>query len=72
LSIVPGIALSDHLSFWRQGFRALMVTDTAFYRYSYYHTVWDMPDRLDYEEFARVTEGLCGTIAALANDATGP
>ncbi len=68
LSVVPGIALSDHLSFWRQGYRALMVTDTAFYRYPYYHTALDLPDRLDYVEFAGATVGLCGTIAALAND----
>ena len=35
---IPGIAWSDHLPFWRQGYRALMATDTAFYRYRYYHT----------------------------------
>jgi Zn-dependent M28 family amino/carboxypeptidase len=68
LSIVPGIGFSDHLSFWRQGYRALMVTDTAFYRYPYYHTPWDVPDKLDYEAFARVTDGLCEAIVALAND----
>ena len=45
---VPGIAWSDHLSFWRQGYRALMVTDTAFYRYRYYHTPDDTPDKLTY------------------------
>jgi hypothetical protein len=65
--IVPGIAWSDHLSFWRQGYRALMVTDTSFYRYPYYHSPGDVPDRLDYESLARVTEGLCATIAALAD-----
>jgi hypothetical protein len=27
---IPGVAWSDHLAFWRQGYRALMVTDTAF------------------------------------------
>jgi hypothetical protein len=68
LSIIPGISWSDHLSFWRQGYRALMVTDTAFYRYPYYHTSWDVPDKLDYEALACVTEGLCKTIVALAND----
>jgi Zn-dependent M28 family amino/carboxypeptidase len=68
LGIIPGIAWSDHLSFWRQGYRALMVTDTSFYRYPYYHSPWDVPDRLDYESLARVTEGLCATVGALAND----
>jgi len=64
---IPGIAWSDHLSFWREGYRALMVTDTSFYRYPYYHTSLDTPDRLDYEALACVTRGLCGTIGALAS-----
>jgi Zn-dependent M28 family amino/carboxypeptidase len=66
--IVPGISWSDHLSFWRQGYPALMVTDTAFYRYPYYHTPWDTPDRLDYDGMARVADGLCRTVVELAND----
>jgi hypothetical protein len=68
LGIIPGIGWSDHLSFWRQGYHALMVTDTAFYRYPYYHTAWDVPDRLDYNALACVTEALCTTVAVLAND----
>jgi len=71
LSIVPGIAWSDHLSFWRQGYRALMVTDTAFYRNPHYHTSGDTPDKLDYQAFACVTEALCETVAALSNDPAG-
>jgi len=66
-AIVPGIGLSDHLSFWRNGYRALMITDTAFYRYPYYHTPLDTPDRLDYEAFARVTEGVCKAVITLAD-----
>ena len=52
---IPGVAWSDHLSFWRQGYRALMVTDTAFYRNPHYHTHLDTPDRIDYVSMARVT-----------------
>ena len=66
LSIVPGVSWSDHLSFWRRGYPALMVTDTAFYRYPYYHTAWDTPDKIDYDTMARVTDGLFGAISALA------
>ncbi len=66
LGIVPGISLSDHLSFWRQGYRALMVTDTAFYRNPFYHTLRDLPDTLDYSAFARVTEGLHEMVLHLA------
>jgi hypothetical protein len=32
-SFVLGVSWSDHRSFWRQGYRAVMITDTAFYRY---------------------------------------
>jgi hypothetical protein len=55
---IPGVAWSDHLSFWRKSYRAMMITDTAFYRYPYYHTPQDTPDKLNYDEFARMTNGL--------------
>jgi hypothetical protein len=48
-----------------------MITDTAFYRYPYYHTALDTPDKLTYDAFALATEGLYGAFAALAADA-GP
>jgi hypothetical protein len=66
LSVVPGVSWSDHRSFWKEGYRALMVTDTAFYRYPYYHTAFDTADRLAYAAFARVVEGLHGAVATLA------
>lgn len=65
-AIIPGLGWSDHASFWRQGYRALMVTDTAFYRYPYYHTAADTPDQLDYESLARVADGLSQAVADLA------
>ena len=68
LRSVPGVAWSDHRSFWREGYRAVMVTDTAFYRYPYYHTTLDTPDRLNYPAFARATDGLGRAFAALASD----
>jgi Zn-dependent M28 family amino/carboxypeptidase len=67
LGIIPGISLSDHLSFWRQGYRAMMVTDTAFYRNPCYHTPWDVPDSLDYAAFGRVTDGLYRMVLRLAD-----
>jgi Zn-dependent M28 family amino/carboxypeptidase len=67
-SIIPGISWSDQRSFWRAGYRAIMVTDTAFYRYPYYHTQEDTPDKLNYENFTRVVWGLASTIKTLAND----
>lgn len=62
---VPGVSWSDHRSFWRQGFRALMVTDTAFYRNPNYHTAQDRPETLDYGRMARLTEGLASMLTRL-------
>jgi Zn-dependent M28 family amino/carboxypeptidase len=64
---VPGVSWSDHRSFWIQGFRAVMVTDTAFYRYPHYHAATDTPDRLDYSSLSRVTLGLHSALAELAD-----
>lgn len=63
---IPGVAWSDHLSFWRQGYPAFMITDTAFYRDRYYHTSRDTPEKLAYPELTRLTAGLAETFAALA------
>jgi hypothetical protein len=48
------------------GYPALMVTDTAFHRYAYYHAALDTPEKLDYDAMAEVVEGLQHAIAALA------
>ena len=55
---VAGVGWSDHWSFWQMGYQALMVTDTAFFRYPYYHRSEDTPDKLNYDCLARVTAGL--------------
>lgn len=68
-SKVPGVDWSDHGSFWHEGYRAFMVTDTAPYRYAHYHAQTDTPDKVNYESLARVTEGLAGVVAALAQAA---
>jgi Peptidase family M28 len=65
---IPGVSWSDHHSFWRHGYRALMVTDTAFYRYLHYHAASDTPDKLAYPEFAQVTLGLFEAVAALSRE----
>ncbi len=66
-AFVPGVDWSDHGSFWRHGYDAIMVTDTAPYRYPYYHSRRDTPDKVDYASLARVTEGLHRMILALAS-----
>ena len=63
---IPGVDWSDHWSFWEEGYPALMVTDTAPFRYPHYHTREDTPDKVDYERLARVVTGLRGMLQELA------
>ncbi|WP_208597688.1 M28 family peptidase [Desulfogranum mediterraneum] len=65
-SFIRGVGWSDQLSFWREGYPAIMVTDTAFYRYAHYHTPADTAEKLDYQRLARVVSGLVPTIMELA------
>jgi len=67
LALVPGVSWSDHLAFWRHGYKAFMITDTAFYRYPYYHTAQDTPDKLNYAPYAEMTNGLFLMLSRLAN-----
>jgi hypothetical protein len=64
---VPGVWWSDHWAFWRRGYPAIMITDTAPYRNVFYHTVDDTPDKLDYERMARVVDGLTAVVRDLVS-----
>jgi hypothetical protein len=61
-SFVPGVDFSDHLSYWRAGYPAVMITDTAFYRNPRYHSERDTPDTLDYARMAQVVDGLSAAV----------
>jgi Zn-dependent M28 family amino/carboxypeptidase len=63
---IPGIGWSDHWSFWQCGYPAIMVTDTAPFRYLHYHEPTDTPDKLDYDRFALVVSGMKSVIEELA------
>jgi len=63
---VTGVGWSDHWSFWKEGYPAVMVTDTAPFRNPNYHQPTDTPDTLDYPRMARVVAGLEVVVAALA------
>ena len=63
--LIPGIADSDHSSFWRNGARAAMVTDTAWYRNPRYHTARDTPDTLDYGRMARIVDGMAAWASSI-------
>ena len=66
-SWIPGISWSDHMAFWRNGYHAFMITDTAFYRYPYYHTAQDTPDKIHYQHLATLTESLFNTFSIMTH-----
>src|SRR6267143_6546291 len=47
-AFIPGVSWSDQWSFWQHGYLDIMVTDTAPFRYPYYHSSNDTPDKLNY------------------------
>jgi hypothetical protein len=57
-AFVPGVSWSDQWSFWKHGYPGIMVTDTAPFRYPYYHSASDTPDKLDYDRFTLVVKGM--------------
>jgi hypothetical protein len=65
--ILPGVRSSDHWSFWKEGYRAAMLTDTAFLRYRHYHRPTDTADKLDFERLAKVTSSITRALDRLAN-----
>lgn len=65
-SWLPGVGWSDQWSFWQQGYPGIMVTDTAPYRYPYYHREDDTLDKINFDKLARVVSGLANVILDLA------
>jgi Peptidase family M28 len=61
-SQIQGVGWSDHWSFWQQGYQALMITDTAPFRYPFYHTDEDTVAKIDFEKLTRVTIGISQVI----------
>jgi Zn-dependent M28 family amino/carboxypeptidase len=60
---LPGVGWSDHWAFWQQGYQAVMITDTATFRYPHYHTLADTVDKIDFDKLARVVSGISNIIA---------
>jgi hypothetical protein len=65
-SFLPGVGWSDHESFWEHGYSAVMVTDTAPFRFPHYHLRSDTPDTIDFERCARVVAGVERVVRELA------
>jgi hypothetical protein len=63
---LPGVRSSDHWSFWKNGYQAVMATDTAPLRYNHYHRSTDTPDKLNFDWLERVTDALLRIIRSAA------
>lgn len=56
--IMPAVRLSDHSAFWNEGYPAVMVTDSAFFRNPHYHQPSDTMDTLDFGRMAELVASL--------------
>jgi Zn-dependent M28 family amino/carboxypeptidase len=68
VSFVPGVDFSDHWSFWKMGYPAVMITDTAFYRNPNYHTERDTLNTLDFVRMEELLKGLVQVARDLSGD----
>lgn len=55
---IEGVSWSDHWSFWQAGYPAIMITDTAPFRYKHYHQITDTYEKIDFIRMSRVTSGI--------------
>lgn len=65
-SSLPGVDFSDHRNYWPHDIRAVMITNTAFYRNKAYHTEHDTADRLDYERTGMVVVAVYEAVMRLS------
>lgn len=62
---LPGIDFSDHQNYWKYGYNAVMITNTAFYRNPNYHQPSDKMETLDLKRMALVIDELYLTLKNL-------
>jgi hypothetical protein len=62
---LPGVSWSDQWAFWKHGWPALMITDTALFRNPHYHAPSDTPETIDYDRLTRVVDGLVEVVQEL-------
>jgi hypothetical protein len=60
--VLPGVDFSDHLNYWKFGYSALMITDTAFYRNKNYHQQTDTIETIDFKRMADVLDTVLATL----------
>ncbi|AHM59060.1 peptidase M28 [Flammeovirgaceae bacterium 311] len=59
------VALSDHRSYWKYQFPAVMINDTSFLRNPNYHEKTDTIDTLNFEKMAEVVNGVTGALLSM-------
>jgi len=59
---MKGIDFSDHLNYWNYNIKAVMVSNTAFYRNKNYHTKLDVKETLNYSYMSWVVEGVLNAV----------
>ncbi len=62
---LEGVDFSDHLNYWKYGYSAFMITDTAFYRNKNYHETTDTLETLDILRMAKVVDATLQTLLAI-------
>jgi len=62
---IPGIDYSDHLWYWKYGYKAVMITDTSFYRNNNYHQKTDTLETLNIDKMAEVIKGIFNVIVSV-------
>lgn len=60
--------LSDHRSYSKHGFHAVMVNDTSFLRNPHYHMPTDTIDTLNFEKMGEVVKGVTGMLISLSEE----
>jgi hypothetical protein len=59
---LPGIDFSDHLNYWKFGYPAVLLTDTAFYRNRSYHETTDTLAQLDMRRLGLAVDALLAVV----------
>lgn len=55
---LEGVDFSDHLNYWKFGYKALMITDTAFLRNKNYHQKSDTISTLNFNKIAETVRAI--------------
>ena len=59
--VMPDVLRSDHAPFWRKGIPGLLLTDSANFRYPFYHTPADTIDKIDFDFLTKICKAVIAT-----------